>query len=115
MLLNWVMLMSKEEIIKILNDNKDLDIVCMISTDELTDEYGYLLMEKLRVEVSDIYISPNDDEHIYFDRFDVVDELREILCEKVSLEMTDTEFDELCEKEADKYFYKKAIVIWARN
>ena len=45
----------KDEFIKIIEENKDLDIVAMVSTDELTDDYGYLLMEKLSVEVMDIY------------------------------------------------------------
>ena len=105
----------KDEFIKIIEENKDLDIVAMVSTDELTDDYGYLLMEKLSVEVMDIYESPRGD-FIYFDKDDVVDELRDHLAdEEEYMNLSDDEYDKVCEENAKDYFYKRAIVIWARN
>lgn len=107
--------MTKEELIKIIEENKDLDIVVMASTDELTDEYGSILMEKLSVEVTDIYKSPRDD-IIYFDKKDVIDELQEFLADDEKyMNMSDDEYDKICEEKSKEYFYKRAIVIWARN
>lgn len=107
--------MNKEELIKIIEENKDLDIVVMASTDDLIDEYGSILMEKLNIEVTDIYNSPRD-EVIYFDKDDVVDELRDFLADDEEyINMSDDEYDKACEEKAKDYFYKRAIVIWARN
>lgn len=107
--------MNKEELIKIIEENKDLDIVVMASTDDLIDEYGSILMEKLNIEVTDIYSSPRD-EIIYFDKDDVVDELRDFLADDEEyINMSDDEYDKACEEKAKDYFYKRAIVIWARN
>lgn len=107
--------MNKEELIKIIEENKDLDIVVMASTDDLIDEYGSILMEKLNIEVTDIYNSPRD-EVIYFDKDDVIDELRDFLADDEEyIDMPDDEYDKACEEKAKDYFYKRAIVIWARN
>lgn len=104
-----------EKLVKIIQENPDLDIVVMASTDELTDEYGSILMEKLNIEVTDIYNSPRD-ETIYFDKDDVVDELRDFLAnDEEYIDMSDDEYDKVCEEKAKDYFYKRAIVIWARN
>ena len=105
----------KDEFIKIIEENKDLDIVAMVSTDELTDDYGYLLMEKLSVEVMDIYESPRGD-FICCDKDEVVDELRDYLADDEEyMNLSDDEYDKVCEEKAKDYFYKRAIVIWARN
>lgn len=107
--------MNKEELIKIIQENKDLDIVVMASTDDLTDEYGSLLMENLRVEVIDIYNSPQE-EIIYFDKDDVIEELQDYFADDEEYkDMSDEEYDKLCEEKAKDYFYKRAIVIWAGN
>ena len=107
--------MNKEELIKIIQDNKDLDIVVMASTDNLIDEYGSILMENLRVEVTDIYNSPQEDV-IYFDKDDIIEELRNYLADDEEYkDISDEEYDKICEEKAKDYFYKRAIVIWARN
>lgn len=107
--------MNKEELIKIIQENKDLDIVVMASTDDLTDEYESLLMENLRVEVIDIYNSPQE-EIIYFDKDDVIEELQDYFADDEEYkDMSDEEYDKLCEEKAKDYFYKRAIVIWAGN
>lgn len=107
--------MNKEELIKIIKKNKDLDIVVMASTDDLTDEYGSLLMENLRVEVIDIYNSPQE-EIIYFDKDDVIEELQNYFADNEEyMNMSDEEYEKICEEKAKDYFYKRAIVIWARN
>ena len=107
--------MDKEELIKIIQENKDLDIVVMASTDDLTDEYGSLLMENLRVEVIDIYNSPQE-EIIYFDKDDVIEELQNYFADNEEyMNMSDEEYEKMCEEKAKDYFYKRAIVIWARN
>ena len=104
-----------EKLVKIIQENPNLDIVVMASTDELTDEYGSILMEKLNIEVANIYNSPRD-EIIYFDKDDVVDELRDFLADDEEyIDMSDDEYDKVCEEKAKDYFYKRAIVIWARN
>lgn len=105
----------KEELLKLIRENPNLDVVVMANTQELTDEYGYLLLEKINVEVADIYNSPYD-ERIYFDKYDVVEKLREYLADnKEYADMNDEEYDKMCEEKAKDYFYKKAIVIWASN
>lgn len=107
--------MIKEELIKVIQENKDLDIVVMASTDELSDEYGSILMEHLKVEVTDIYNSPQEDV-IYFDKDDVIENLRDYFADDEEYkDMSDEEYDKLCEEKAKDYFYKRAIVIWARN
>lgn len=102
------------EITELIKENPELDVVVMASTDELIDEYGYLLLEKIKVEVADIYNSPTN-ERIYFDKEDVVEELREFLASEEYIDMTDEEYDKMCEEKAKDYFYKRAIVIWASN
>lgn len=103
------------EIIELIKENPDLEIVVMANTQELTDEYGWLLLEKLRIEVADIYKSL-DNETLYFDEEEIVDEIRESLADKEEYaEMTDEEYDKMCEEKAKDYFYKRAIVIWASN
>lgn len=103
------------EIIELIKENPELEIVVMASTQELTDEYGWLLLEKLRIEVSDIYKSL-DNEKLYFDKEEIVEELREYLADnKEYVNMSDEEYDKMCEEKANEYFYKKAIVIWAGN
>lgn len=107
--------MTKEELIKTIKENKDLDIVVMASTDELSDEYGSLLMENLRVEVTDIYNSPQE-ENIYFDKDDVIEKLQNYFADNEEyMNMSDEEYEKMCEDKAKDYFYKRAIVIWARN
>ena len=103
------------EIIELIKENPDLEIVVMANTQELTDEYGWLLLEKLRIEVADIYKSL-DNETLYFDEEEIVDEIRESLADKEEFaEMTDEEYDKMCDEKAKDYFYKRAIVIWASN
>ena len=102
-----------EKLVKIIQENPDLDIVVMASTDEFTDEYGSILLEKLNVEVMDIYESPTSD-YIFFDEYDVIDELREALADDNG-DLNEEEYEKLCEEKAKDYFYKKAIVIWASN
>ena len=104
----------KKELLKLIKENPNLDIVVMASTDDLIDEYGYFLLEKIKVEVVDIYNSPSN-EHIYFDKEDVVEELREFLASEEYIDMPDEEYDKMCEEKAKDYFYKRAIVIWASN
>lgn len=105
----------KEELLKLIKENPDLDVVVMVNTQELTYDYGYLLLEKIRAEVTDIYNSP-DDETIYFDKEDIVEELRNYLANNEEYaNMSDEEYDKMCEEKAKDYFYKKAIVIWAEN
>ena len=103
------------EIIEIIKENPNLDVVVMTSTQELTDEYGWLLLEKLRIEVADIYNSP-DNETLYFDKEEIVEELRKYLSDnKEYSKMSDEEYGKMCEEKAKDYFYKRAIVIWASN
>lgn len=102
-----------EKLVRIIQENPDLDIVVMASTDELTDDYGSILLEKLNVEVMDIYESPTSD-YIFFDEYDVIDELREALADDNG-DLNEEEYEKLCKETAKKYYYKKAIVIWARN
>lgn len=103
------------EIIEFIKENPDLEIVVMASTQEFTDEYGWFLLEELRIEVADIYKSL-DNEKLYFDKEEIVDELRKYLEDKEEYaEMTDEEYDKMCEEKAKDYFYKRAIVIWASN
>lgn len=104
----------KEELLKLIKGNPDLDVVIMASTDDLIDEYGYFLLEKIKVEVADIYNSPSN-ERIYFEKEDVVEELREFLASEEYIDMPDEEYDKMCEEKAKDYFYKRAIVIWAGN
>lgn len=104
-----------EELLKLIKENPNLDVVVMVNTQELTYDYGYLLLEKIRAEVTDIYNSP-DDETIYFDKEDIVEELRDYLANNEEyVNMSDEEYDKMCEEKAKDYFYKKAIVIWAEN
>lgn len=104
----------KDKLLEVIKENPDLDIVVMASTDDLIDEYGYFLLEKIKVEVADIYDSPSN-ECIYFDKEDVIEKLRELLASEEYIDMPDEEYDKMCEEKANDYFYKKAIVIWAGN
>ena len=118
----------KEELLKLIKENPDLDVVVMADTQELTYDYGYLLLEKIKAydygylllekikaEVTDIYNSP-DDETIYFDKEDIVEELRNYLADNEEYaNMSDEEYDKMCEEKAKDYFYKKAIVVWGSN
>lgn len=109
------MINTSLEIIELIKENPELEIVVMANTQNLTDEYGYLLLEKIKVEVADIYNSP-DNETLYFDKKEIVEELRKYLADKEEYaEMTDEEYDKMCEEKAKDYFYKRAIVIWASN
>ena len=105
----------KEDLIKIVKENPNLDVVLLASTDDLTDESGHLLLAQIKVEITDIYNSPYD-EYIYFDKDDVVEKLKEYLADnKEYADMSDEEYDKICEEKAKDYYYKKAIVIWASN
>ena len=105
----------KEELLKLIRENPNLDVVVMANTQEFTDEYGWILLEKLRGEVADIYKSP-DFETLYFDKEEIVEELREYLADNEQYaSMSDEEYDKMCEEKAKDYFYKKAIVVWASN
>lgn len=105
----------KEELLNIIKENQDLEIVVMASTQDYTDEYGWFLLEKLRVEIADIYRSP-DYETLYFDKEEIVEELREYFAnDKKYASMSDEEYDKMCEEKAKDYFYKRAIVVWACN
>lgn len=105
----------KEELLKLIKENPNLDVVVMSSTDNFTDEYGSFLMEKINAEIMDIYNSPYDG-YIYFDKDDVIDKLRDILCDEEKYKnISYEEYEKVCEEKAKDYFYKKAIVIWASN
>lgn len=104
-----------EELIKLVKDNPNLDIVVMANTQDFTDEYGWILLEKLKIEIADIYKSP-DFETLYFDKVEIVEELREYFADEEKYKnMSDDEYDKMCEEKAKDYFHKKAIVIWAGN
>ena len=104
-----------EKLVKIIQENPDLDVVVMASTQEFTDEYGWILLERLKGEVVDIYRSP-DFETLYFDKEEIIEELRDYLANNEEyVDMSDEEYDKMCEEKAKDYFYKKAIVIWASN
>lgn len=104
-----------EKLIKIIQDNPDLDIVVMASTDEFTDKYGWILLERLKGEVVDIYRRP-DFETLYFDKEEIIEELRSYLANNEEyVNMSDEEYDKMCEEKAKDYFYKRAIVIWGEN
>lgn len=103
------------EIIELIKKNPELEIVVMANTQNLTDEYGYLLLNKINVEVADIYESPNS-EYLYFDKQDLIKELGNYLADdKDYINMSDEEYNKICEEKAKDYFYKRAIVIWASN
>lgn len=105
----------KEELLKLIRENPNLDVIVVASTQELTDEYGWILLEKLRGEVADIYKSP-DFETLYFDKEEIVDKLRDYLADDDKYaSMSDDEYDKMCEEKAKDYFYKRAIVMWANN
>lgn len=105
----------KEELLKLIRENPNLDVVVMASTQDYTDEYGWFLLEKLRGEVADIYKSP-DLETLYFDKQEIVEELREYFADDEKYaSMSNEEYDKMCEEKAKDYFYKRAIVIWAGN
>lgn len=102
-----------KELVKLINENPELDVVVMASTDSLTDEYGSILLESLRAEVADIYNSPCS-ETIYFCKEDVIDRLMDVLCDEEEYSsLPDDEYEKMCEIKANDYFYKKVIVIWA--
>lgn len=102
-----------KELVKLINENPELDVVVMASTDSLTDEYGSILLESLRAEVADIYNSPYS-ETIYFCKEDVIDRLMDVLCDEEEYSsLPDDEYEKMCEIKANDYFYKKVIVIWA--
>ncbi len=45
----------KQDLLKLIKNNPNLDVVCMCSTDELTDEYSYLYLAKLSCSICYIY------------------------------------------------------------
>lgn len=105
----------KDELLKLVKENPDLDVVVMASTQEFTDEYGWILLERLKGEVVDIYRSP-DFETLYFDKEEITEELRSYLADNEEyVNMSDEEYDKMCEEKSKDYFCKKAIVIWAEN
>lgn len=105
----------KDELLKLVKENPDLDIVVMANTQEFTDEYGWILLERLKGEVVDIYRSP-DFETLYFDKEEIIEELRSYLADNEEyVNMSDEEYDKMCEEKSKDYFCKKAIVIWAEN
>lgn len=105
----------KDDLLKLVKENPDLDVVVMANTQEFTDEYGWILLERLKGEVVDIYRSP-DFETLYFDKEEIIEELRSYLADNEEyVNMSDEEYDKMCEEKSKDYFCKKAIVIWAEN
>lgn len=101
---------AKEELIKLIQENPTLDIVCMCSDDELI--YGYYsYLDKLSVDVRSIY---EYDGHIYDDIQDVEELLQDACLDNEDwANLSDEEYEKLVKELAKKYFKKKAIVIWA--
>lgn len=103
----------KKDLLKLIKNNPNLDVVCMCSTDELTDEYSYLYLAKLSCSICYIY---EYEDRIFLDK----EEMTEYLCDihdgdAEYLDLDDDEFEITMHTEADKYFKQKAIVIYARS
>lgn len=85
----------KNELLELIKNNPDLDLVCMCSMDEVTDEY---------------------EDRIFLDKEEIV----EYLCDMHDgdaeyLDLEDDDFEMQMHTEADKYFKQKAIVIYAKS
>lgn len=99
----------KQDLLKLIKNNPNLDVVCMCST----DEYSYLYLAKLSCSICYIY---EYEDRIFLDK----EEMTEYLCDVHDgdaeyLDLDDDEFEITMHTEADKYFKQKAIVIYARS
>lgn len=92
----------KNDLLKLIKNNPNLDVVCMCATDELTDEFRYLYLSKLSCSICYIY---EYEDRIFLDKEEITE----------YLDLDDDEFEIAMHTEADKYFKQKAIVIYARS
>lgn len=107
---------NKEELVKLIQENKDLPVLFMMSSDEVASDYGYTVMEEFTAYKSEIYKYERCGDLVFSDDKDeVVEYYQEELAEKEEYKNLYEEkyteaIEEYVEQNVEHY---EAIVIYA--
>ena len=101
---------DNEELRKLIGENPGLPLVFLAYNDEICFDYGCSIFEGSRCRIGTVWF---DDERMYNDKDEVVDEWRYMYCDDEKYkDMSDEEFDkameELVEEEVRHY---EAIIV----
>lgn len=106
---------NKEELVKLIQENPNLPLVFMVSSDEVTCDYCYTVMKKFRAYKSEIYEYEKFGDLVFSDDEDEVIEYyaEDLSDEQEYKDLSDEEFDkaveEYVEKEIEHY---EAIIVY---
>lgn len=103
------------ELLKLVEQNPNLPVVFFAASDDICDEYSYTFMKSRSVTKGIIYESDIND-CIYTSKDEYVEELCDYFADDVRYSnLTDAEYDEEMQKEADKVPHYEAIIVYIRS
>ena len=101
------------ELLKLVKENPKLPIVFFVDSEDVCDDYSYTFMKSRIVEKGTIYES---DERIYTSKNECVEELCDYYSDDVRYSnLTDTEYEQEMQKEADMLPHYDAIIVYIGN
>lgn len=104
---------KNKELLKLVQEYPDLPVVFFCGSEDVCDEYSYTFMKFKGVEKGIIYESDIND-IIYTSKDDYVEDLCDYFEDDDRyFNMTDEEYEEIMQKEAEKAPHYEAIIIYA--
>jgi hypothetical protein len=104
---------KSKELLKLVQEYPDLPIVFFCSSEDICDDYSYIFMKFRSVKKGVIYESDIND-IIYTSKDDYVEDLCDYFEDDDRyFNMTDEEYKETMQKEAEKAPHYEAIIIYA--
>lgn len=105
---------SKEELIKLVQENPDLPVVFFAQNDEFCYDYGATVFKNFYCYTATIYVDYKYDDCTYYDDVDdIIEEYRDRLCDDEEYkDLEDEEFEKAVAKYVDENIeHYEAIVI----
>lgn len=103
---------QNEELLKLVKENPDLPLVFFADSDDVCADYSYTFMKSRRVSKGVIYESDIND-IIYTDKDDYVEALCDNYEDDVRYSnLTDAQYEQEMQKEADRAPHYEAIIIY---
>ena len=104
---------QNKELLKLVKEYPTLPLVFFCSSEDICDDYSYTLMKFRRVEKGVIYESDINN-IIYTSKDNCIEDLCDYFADDVRYSnMTDAEYEEEMQKEAEKVPHYEAIIIYA--
>lgn len=105
---------SKDELIKIFQENPNLPVVFLVNNDDLCSDYGSTVMENFYTYVAEIYEYERFGDTVFSDDVDdVIEYYRDYFCDEEEYkDLSDEEYDKVVKEYVDQELvHYKAVVV----